>query len=73
METTSGQSKHYLPGLAQYDAANGWQYVTSDRLGSVRLLVKPNGELALSQSFDPFGNVLERTGAGSSGFGAMNN
>jgi RHS repeat-associated protein len=69
METTSGQSKHYLPGLAQYDTANGWQYVTSDRVGSVRLLVKPNGEVALSQSFDPFGNVLERTGAGQSSFG----
>jgi RHS repeat-associated protein len=69
METTSGQSKHYLPGLAQYDATNGWQYVTSDRVGSVRLLVKPNGEVALSQSFDPFGNVLERTGAGQNVFG----
>jgi RHS repeat-associated protein len=69
METTGGQSKHYLPGLAQYDATNGWQYVTSDRVGSVRLLVKPNGEVALSQSFDPFGNVLERTGAGQSSFG----
>jgi RHS repeat-associated protein len=69
METTSGQSKHYLPGLAQYDATNGWQYVTSDRVGSVRLLVKPNGEVALSQSFDPFGNVLGRTGAGQSVFG----
>jgi RHS repeat-associated protein len=69
METTGGQSKHYLPGLAQYDTANGWQYVTSDRVGSVRLLVKPNGEVALSQSFDPFGNVLERTGTGQSSFG----
>jgi RHS repeat-associated protein len=69
METTSGQSKHYLPGLAQYDATNGWQYVTSDRVGSVRLLIKPNGEVALSQSFDPFGNVLGRTGVGQSSFG----
>jgi RHS repeat-associated protein len=68
VETTGGQSRHYVPGLAQYDGS-GWEYFTSDRLGSVRLLVDPNGEVSLAQNFDPFGNVLEQAGVGQSTFG----
>jgi hypothetical protein len=69
VESAAGQNKYYLPGLAQYDTTNGWQYVTSDRLGSVRMLVSPSGQLALSQSFDPFGNVLHQSGSVPSIFG----
>lgn len=58
MATTSGQSRFYVPGLAQYD--NSWQYFVPDRLGSVRQLVNPGGQVVLGQSFDPFGNVIEQ-------------
>jgi RHS repeat-associated protein len=68
VETTGGQSRHYVPGLAQYDGS-GWEYYVSDRLGSVRLLVAPNGDVSLGQNFDPFGNVLEQSGPGQSVFG----
>jgi RHS repeat-associated protein len=67
-ETTAGQSKFYVPGLAQYEAG-GWQYFGPDRLGSVRTLLNPAGELLLARNYDPFGNVLVQGGVGSSGFG----
>jgi RHS repeat-associated protein len=66
--TSSGQSEFYVPGLAEYNGS-GWEYFTPDRLGSVRQLVDPTGQLLLAQSFDPFGNVLEQAGAGQSIFG----
>jgi len=68
IETTSGQSTHYLPGLAQY-GGNAWNYYLPDRLGSVRQLTDPSGAVMLARSYDPFGNVLEQTGAGQSVFG----
>jgi RHS repeat-associated protein len=67
-ETTNGQSKFYVSGLAQYEAG-GWQYFGPDRLGSVRTLLNPAGELLLARNYDPFGNVLVQGGVGSSGFG----
>lgn len=66
--TTGGQSEFYVPGLAQYTNSS-WQYFASDRLGSVRQMVDPTGQLLLAQSFDPFGNMLEQGGAGQSIFG----
>jgi RHS repeat-associated protein len=68
IETTSGQSTHYLPGLAQY-SGNTWNYSLPDRLGSVRQMVDPSAAVQLARSYDPFGNVLEQTGAGQSKFG----
>jgi YD repeat-containing protein len=67
-ETTAGQSKFYVPGLAQYEAG-GWAYFGQDRLGSVRTLLNPAGELLLARNYDPFGNVLVQGSVGSSGFG----
>jgi RHS repeat-associated protein len=67
-ETTAGQSKFYVPGLAQY-GVTGWEYFAGDRLGSVRTLINPTGELTLARNYDPFGNVLVQGGVGSSGFG----
>ena len=55
--STSSQDVHYVPGLAQYDGLD-WEYFATDRLGSVRVLVGPDGMPTLTQSFDPFGNVL---------------
>jgi RHS repeat-associated protein len=57
-----------VPGLAQYEVG-GWQYFGQDRLGSVRTLLNPAGELLLARNYDPFGNVLVQGGVGSSGFG----
>ena len=68
IETTSGQSTHYLPGLAQY-GGNAWNYYLPDRLGSVRQLTDPSGAVMLARSYDPFGNGLEQTGGGQSVFG----
>jgi RHS repeat-associated protein len=67
IETTSGQSTHYLPGLAEYDTA--WAYYLPDRLGNLRQLANNTGQVNLAQSYDPFGNVLEQTGSGQSIFG----
>jgi RHS repeat-associated protein len=67
-ETTNGQSTFYVPGLAQY-SATGWEYFGQDRLGSVRTLLNPAGELTLARNYDPFGNGLAQGGVGSSGFG----
>lgn len=68
VETAGGQSNFYVPGLAQYDGSN-WQYFAADRLGSTRQLVDPTGAVLVSQTFDPFGNVLEQSGGGQSIFG----
>ncbi|MCK6629794.1 MAG: hypothetical protein L6R45_32040 [Anaerolineae bacterium] len=68
IETTSGQSTHYLPGLAQY-SGNAWSYYLPDRLGSVRQLTDPGGAVMLARSYDPFGNMLEQVGGGQSVFG----
>jgi len=68
IETTSGQSTHYLPGLAQY-GGNAWNYYLPDRLGSVRQLTDPSGAVMLARSYDPFGNGLEQVGGGQSVFG----
>ncbi|MBI1877523.1 MAG: hypothetical protein HYR94_04710 [Chloroflexi bacterium] len=67
IESTGGQSKVYLPGLAQYDTA--WSYYLPDRLGNLRQLANNTGQVNLAQSYDPFGNLLERTGSGQSIFG----
>jgi RHS repeat-associated protein len=68
VETNGGQSNYYLPGLAQYNNS-GAEYFVHDRLGSIRQIVDPTSQLLLAQSFEPFGNVLERSGVGSSIFG----
>lgn len=68
VESANSQSTHYLPGLGQYSNA-AWSYYLPDRLGSVRHLVNPAGTPLLSQSYDPFGNVLQQGGLGQSSFG----
>lgn len=68
IETTSGQSTHYLPGLAQY-GGNAWSYYLPDRLGSVRQIVDPSSAVTLARIYDPFGNGLEQVGGGQSAFG----
>jgi RHS repeat-associated protein len=67
-ETTGGQSRQYLPGLAQYEAG-AWAWPLPDGLGSVRQLTNSSRQFTLLQNYDPFGNVLDKTGAGQSIFG----
>jgi RHS repeat-associated protein len=67
-ETAGGQARQYVTGLAQYDSGT-WAYQLPDALGSVRQLSNAVGQVTLAQSYDPFGNVLEVTGSGKSGFG----
>jgi hypothetical protein len=62
--TSGGQSKKYVPGLAQFNAS-GWTYQLPDGLGSVRQLTDPAGQISLIQNYDPFGNVLQQVGAAS--------
>jgi RHS repeat-associated protein len=61
----------YLYGnrrIAQY-SDSGAQYFLGDALGSVRQLVDANGEVLLSQSYEPFGEVLASVGEGESSYG----
>jgi RHS repeat-associated protein len=54
--------------LAEYDAG-AWGYVLPDHLGSVRQLVGSDSQVALAQSYDPFGVPFETSGSGESDFG----
>jgi RHS repeat-associated protein len=70
--TTGGASTRYvqIQGqiLAQYDSGT-WAYVAPDALGSVRQLADTDGHVTLAQHYDPFGNLLETSGLGTSEFG----
>lgn len=54
--------------LAQTEAGN-WQYIHSDHLGSVRHVTDEAGQVLWGQDYDPFGNLLEVYGSGTSDFG----
>jgi RHS repeat-associated protein len=68
--TTGGASTQYVQVqgqiLAQYESG-AWAYVLPDHLGSVRQLAA-DGQVALAQSYDPFGGLLETAGPGQSEF-----
>jgi hypothetical protein len=70
--TTGGAGTYYvqIQGqiLAQHQAG-AWVYVLPDHLGSVRQLVDSGGQVALAQSYDPFGVPFEGAGSGTSEFG----
>jgi RHS repeat-associated protein len=69
---TGGASTRYVQVqgqvLAQQDSGV-WTYVLPDHLGSVRQLVGSDSQVALVQSFDPFGVPFESAGSGASEFG----
>jgi RHS repeat-associated protein len=61
----------YLYGngrIAQYGASGG-EYFLGDALGSVRQLVNDNGEVLLTQSYQPYGELLASIGNGESVYG----
>jgi RHS repeat-associated protein len=70
--TTAGTSTYYVQiqgqVLAQQDSG-AWVYILPDHLGSVRQLVGSDSQVALAQSFDPFGGSFESAGSGTSEFG----
>ena len=62
----------YGPGrIAQYDAGGG-EYFLGDTLGSVRQLSDATGNVILAKSYQPFGNVMQSVGTGSSPYGFTN-
>jgi RHS repeat-associated protein len=68
VETTGSQTRKYVPGLAQL-TSGVWAYQLPDGLGSVRQLTDPAGQIALMQSYDPFGNPTQIVGSPASVFG----
>jgi len=60
----------YLYGLGRIGELqpDGWMYYLPDALGSVRQLSGPDAELALAQSYEPFGDILASAGNGQSVF-----
>lgn len=69
---TGSASTQYLVGLgtrplAEYDST--WEYLLADGLGSVRQLADGNGNVTLSESYDPYGSVMDSQGSATSAFG----
>jgi hypothetical protein len=54
--------------VAQSDGTTT-DYLTYDGLGSVRQMLDDVGAPLLTQTFDPYGNLLVRGGTGESSFG----
>jgi RHS repeat-associated protein len=70
--TTDGASTYYVQIQGQIlgqEESGTWAYVLPDHLGSVRQLADSNGQVALAQSYDPFGVPFEASGSGASDFG----
>jgi RHS repeat-associated protein len=70
-EVLSDGSETYLYGrsrMAQVSPA-GTEYFLGDVLGSVRQLVDESGEVILAESYQPFGEVLNSAGSGTSIYG----
>jgi hypothetical protein len=50
--------------LAQHGTS--WEYLLPDALGSVRQIADANGTVLLSESYEPYGSVLNSSGSASS-------
>ncbi len=71
-ERSGATTTHYIYALgtrplAQHD--DEWEYLLPDALGSVRQLADADGNVTLSQAYQPYGSLLERAGSGTSTFG----
>ncbi len=60
----------YAYGLGRISQTNNStaEYFLGDALGSVRQLTADNGDITLTKSYDPYGNVIQSAGSGSSAF-----
>ena len=67
-QVLSDGSNTYFGGLG-FSNSSGMQYYLGDALGSVRQICDEMGELLLTQSFDPYGGILEQEGSTQSIFG----
>jgi RHS repeat-associated protein len=64
----------YLYGtarIAQYDAS-GAEFFLADGLGSVRQLADSMGVMGMAEVYEPFGEVLNSSGAGATNYGFAN-
>lgn len=69
-ETSGGQMTLYVYGvarLAQVKGSDG-EWFLGDALGSVRQLAADDGAVVLARDYDPYGQLLSESGAGSSGY-----
>lgn len=70
-EVTGGVTTTYLYGngrIAQYDGSD-FEYFLPDALGSVRQLADELGDVTLARRYEPYGDVLESTGLGTTSYG----
>jgi RHS repeat-associated protein len=72
-QVLSDGTSTYLYGLgrvAEYES--GWTYYLTDALGSVRQLTSSAAGITLTQTYEPYGHVLDSTGTGLSNYGFAN-
>jgi RHS repeat-associated protein len=55
--------------LEQISSTNTTSYLHHDRLGSIRALTSPTGQILATRTYDPYGNVTKTTGSYSTPFG----
>ena len=68
-QVLSDGTNTYTYGLGRISQTNtNTEYFLGDALGSVRQLVNNAGEVTLTKSYDPYGNVVSSTGSGSSAY-----
>jgi len=72
-QTTGANTDRFLHALegihAQKDAANNWEYLEQDGLGSVRGVVSSSLSILETRLGDPFGNAISSTGSSQTSFG----
>jgi RHS repeat-associated protein len=59
----------YGPTRIGEQQPGGFAYHLPDALGSVRQLANTNANVTLTQSYEPFGSMMSKTGSGSTSFG----
>lgn len=69
-EVLSDGQNTYLCGVGRLgeEQSAGWVYHVGDALGSVRQLADPSGVVALTQSYEPFGETLTSAGTQTTNF-----
>jgi YD repeat-containing protein len=70
VEYASSGTTFYIYGVARLAQVKGddVEWFLGDALGSVRQLVDGNGEVILARDYSPYGQLLDESGTGSSGY-----
>jgi YD repeat-containing protein len=58
--TADEATTFYLPGIGEHK--QGWSYYLADGTNSVRQLSSPTGQVSVTRSFTPWGELLELSG-----------